>query len=146
MAFAFREKSGSKRDGDRVPLATRIAIAGPDGRLLLDEAVCSNIGLGGLCVRSATVLRPGTDVRVTLRLAGDRTFVCDGTVCWSKITLHPALLGTPKGIPDDGCFGIRFDGASTQDLLPIARLLVAREDARRRGRRLRRLHGLPARA
>ena len=146
MAFAIQEKTGSRRGGDRVPLATRIVITGCDGRPLLEEAVCSNIGLGGLCVRATAALRPGTPVRVELRLAGDRAFACVGTVCWSKITLHPPLLGTPKGIPDDGCFGIRFDAASTQDLLPIARLMVAREDARRRARRIRRLHGLPARA
>ena len=136
----------SKRGGDRVPLCARIVLTAEDGRLLLDGATCTNIGLGGLCVRATAALRPGTPVRVELRLAGDRAFACVGTVCWSKITLHPPLLGTPKGIPDDACFGVRFDGASTQDLLPIARLMVAREDARRRARRRRRLHGLPARA
>jgi hypothetical protein len=146
MAFAIQEKTSSRRGGDRVPLATRIVIAGRDGQPLLGDALCTNIGLGGLCVHATEVLSPGTPVRVEIRLTGDRAFACEGTVCWSKITLHPALLGTPKGIPDDGCFGIRFDGASTQDLLPIARLMVAREDARRRARRMRRLHGLPARA
>ena len=147
MAFAIQEKTSSRRGGDRVPLSTRILIEGRDGSpLLVGHALCTNIGLGGLCVQAAEVLSPGTRVRIGLRLAGDREFTCEGTVCWSKITLHPALLGTPKGIPDDGCFGVRFDGASTQELLPIARLMVAREDARRRGRRIRRLHGLPARA
>ncbi|MBK7947180.1 MAG: PilZ domain-containing protein [Deltaproteobacteria bacterium] len=146
MAFAIQEKTSSRRGGDRVPLAARIAIAGRDGRPLLEAALCTNIGLGGLCVHATEVLAPGTPVRIEIRLTGDRAFACEGTVCWSKITLHPALLGTPKGIPDDGCFGVRFDGASTQDLLPIARLMVAREDARRRARRMRRLHGLPARA
>ncbi|MBY0399380.1 PilZ domain-containing protein [Myxococcota bacterium] len=146
MAFAIQEKTSSRRSGDRVPIASRIAIAGRDGTPLLEEAVCSNTGLGGLCVRAIAVLDPGTPVRVELRLAGERSFVCEGTVCWSKITLHPALLATPKGSPDEACFGIRFDGASTQDLLPIARLLVAREDARRRARRMRRLQGFPARA
>lgn len=146
MAFAIQEKTSSRRGGDRVSLSARIAIAGRDGQPLLDDALCTNIGLGGLCIRATEVLAPGTPVRIEIRLTGDRAFACEGTVCWSKITLHPALLGTPKGIPDDGCFGVRFDGASTQDLLPIARLMVAREDARRRARRMRRLHGLPARA
>lgn len=136
----------SKRGGDRVPVSTRILLTGEDGTPLLDGAVCTNIGLGGVCVRAAQGIDPGTALRLEVRLFGGRSFTCRGHVCWSRVTLHPALLGTPKGMPDDARFGICFDGASTQDLLPIARLLVAREDARRRGRRIRRLHGFPARA
>jgi hypothetical protein len=136
----------SKREGDRVSLSTRILLTGEDGVPLLEGAVCTNIGLGGVCVRAAQGIDPGTALRLELRLFGGRSFTCLGHVCWSRVTLHPALLGTPKGMPDDARFGICFDGASTQDLLPIARLLVAREDARRRARRIRRLHGFPARA
>jgi hypothetical protein len=136
----------SKRGGDRVPLFTRIVLSADDGRLLLDGATCINIGLGGLCVRAAQGLDPGTSLTLELRLVGGRSFRCRGHVCWSRITLHPELLGTPKGTPEDASFGICFDGASTQDLLPIARLMVAREDSRRRARRIRRLHGFPVRA
>jgi len=147
MVQAIHVGKRSRRSGDRMPLHTRIVLSSEDGALLLrGGAVCTNIGLGGLCVRAAEALDPGTAVQVELRLLGGRVFTTRGRVCWSRVTLHPALLGTPKGTPDDACFGIRFDGASTQDLLPIARLMVAREDSRRRTRRIRRLHGLPARA
>jgi hypothetical protein len=129
-----------------VPLQTRISIIGEDGDSLLAEAICTNIGLGGLCVRAEAALSPGTVVHVELRLGGGRPFASQGHVCWSKLTLHPALFGTPRGMPDDACFGICFEGLSTQDLLPIARLMVAREDSRRRAQRIRRFHGLPARA
>ena len=100
---------------------------------------------GSACGRPRASIRARA-LRLELRLFGGRSFTCLGHVCWSRVTLHPALLGTPKGMPDDARFGICFDGASTQDLLPIARLMVAREDARRRARRIRRLHGFPARA
>lgn len=136
----------SKRGGDRVPLCARIVLTAEDGRLLLDGATCTNIGLGGLCVRAAQGIDPGTPLQLELRLFAGRSFQCRGHVCWSRVTLHPALLGTPKGTSEDASFGICFDGASTQDLLPIARLMVAREDSRRRARRIRRLHGFPARA
>ena len=146
MAQAIRGITSSKRGGDRVPLHTRIALIGDDGQPLLDGAICTNIGLGGVCVRAAEGIDPGTRVQIELRLTDGRLFSSQGQVCWSKVTLYPALLTTPKGTPDDAWFGISFDGASTQDLLPIARLMVAREDSRRRARRIRRLHGVPARA
>jgi len=136
----------SKRGGDRISLSTPIRLTGDDGRSLLEGAVCTNIGLGGVCVLAAEALDPGTLVRLELRLVGGRSFSCHGHVCWSRVTLHPALFGTPKGNQDDARFGICFDAASTQDLLPIARLLVAREDSSRRARRLHRLHGFPVRA
>lgn len=146
MAQAIRGIKSSKRGGDRIPLHTRIALRDDTGRPIAAGAMCTNIGLGGVCVRAAAGIDPGTRVRVELRLAGGRLFASEGHVCWSKVTLYPALLTTPKGTADDAWFGISFDGVSTQDLLPIARLLVAREDSRRRARRIRRLHGLPARA
>lgn len=146
MSQAIHTPSASRRAGDRAALFTRIAITDEFGDVLLKEAVCTNIGLGGLCVRAQDVLAPGTLVHFELQLGAGRPFHARGQVCWSRQTLYPALLGTPKGIPDDASFGIRFEGTSTQDLLPIARLLVAREDARRRASRLRRLHGFAARA
>lgn len=146
MQRAIGEDGGSRRGGDRIPLYTRIRVRAEDGSLLVPDAICTNIGLGGLCIRASEALAPGTVVLLELTLASSRPFETPGRVCWSKITLHPALLGTPRGGCDDACFGVRFDGASTQDLLPIARLMVAREDARRRARRIRRLHGLSARA
>jgi PilZ domain len=136
----------SHRNGDRAPLHARIVLTGSDGRRLAPDAVCTNIGLGGLGVRAHEALEPGTTVQVEIRLVGGRLLTSPGHVCWSRITLYPALLGTPKGAPEDASFGICFDGASTQDLLPIARLLVAREESQRRARRIRRLHGLHLRA
>lgn len=146
MAQPIRRSRASRREGDRIPLESRIALTGETGEPLVDDAVCTNIGLGGLCVRATEGLQPGTVVRVELRLAGGRVFTSQGRVCWSRITLYPALLTTPKGAPDDATFGVCFDGASIQDLLPIARLMAAREDSRRRARRIRRIHGVPLRA
>ena len=57
-------------------------------------------------------------------------------------TLRPSLFGTPTGRNDDASFGIAFDNISTEDLLPIARLLSARENERRHARRIRRLRHL----
>jgi hypothetical protein len=104
---------------------------------------CLDIGLGGLGAAAADGIPPGTPVEIELRLPSGRRFRSRGRVAWSKTTLHPALFGTPRGRNDDASFGIAFEEISTQDLLPIARLLAAREDARRRARRIRRLHGLP---
>lgn len=134
------------RNGDRAPLHSRIVLTDAEGRRLAPDAICTNIGLGGLGVRAQAPLDPGTPVKVEIRLVGGRLFSCPGRVCWSRVTLYPALLGTPKGAPEDARFGICFDGASTQDLLPIARLLVAREESQRRARRIRRLHGFALRA
>lgn len=146
MTHARLAREISKRGGDRIPLFSRIRLTMEDGRAVAEGATCTNIGLGGLCVHAAIGIDPGTAVEIEVPLVGDRSFRCRGHVRWSRVTLHPALFGAPKGSPDDASFGICFDGASTQDLLPIARLMVAREDARRRARRIRRLHGLPARA
>lgn len=146
MPLSTLASAPTRRGGERVPLATRIRVTDGAGRLLVEDALCANIGLGGVCIRAPLALDPGSIVRIELVLLGGRTFSCSGHVCWSKQTLHPALLGTPKGTPEDASFGVAFDAVSTQDLLPIARLLVAREDSRRRGRRLRRIHGLHARA
>lgn len=146
MALHDRNPDRSRRGGDRIPLLAQISVRTETGEPLVDGATCTNIGLGGLCVRAADEVRPGTPVRIELRLAGGRRFASHGHVCWSRVTLHPALFGTPRGTPEDACFGIRFDGTSIQDLLPIARLLAARDDERRRATRIRRLHGLPARA
>jgi hypothetical protein len=107
---------------------------------------CLDIGLGGVRGVAARGVAPGTAVEIELRLPSGREFRCRGRVAWSKWTLHPELLGTPRGNDDDASFGIAFDHVSTQDLLPIARLLVARDDERRRVRRIRRLHGLPIHA
>lgn len=146
MHLSTRGTATTRRGGERVPLATRIRVTDRSGRSLLEDALCANIGLGGLCIRASHALETGTIVCIEVGLFGGRSFACTGHVCWSKLTLHPALFGTPKGTAEDATVGIAFDAVSTQDLLPIARLLVAREDARRRARRIRRLHGLPARA
>jgi hypothetical protein len=106
-------------------------------------ARCTDISLGGIHVYAAAGLDPGMRLRLEIRLPSGRVFECLGHVAWSKTTLHPALLGAPMRSDNDGSFGICFDAVSTQDLLPIARLLVARDHERNRARRIRRLHGLP---
>ena len=131
-----------RRSGERVPLHARLQLTTTDGRPVAPLARCTEIGLGGLRVSAAEGPAPGTRVRIELRLPSGRIFRSDGEIAWTKTTLHPSLLGTPTGHDDDACFGIRFTGRSTQDLLPIARLLVAREAERRRARRIRRIHGL----
>jgi hypothetical protein len=47
---------------------------------------------------------------------------------------------------DDALFGIAFDNLDPEALLPIARLIVARQGERRRARRLRRFAELPIHA
>ena len=131
-----------RRGGERVALHARIEITTLDGKPVAPLARCTNIGLGGLRVSAAEGPSTGTRICLELRLPSGRAFRSEGRIAWSKTTLHPPLLGTPIGRDDDASFGIRFDNQSAQDLLPIARLLVARDDERRRARRIRRLHSL----
>lgn len=133
----------SSRGGERIPLHARVRLWTPDGEELASHARCTDIGLGGVHVFAATGLAPGTALRLEILLPSGRAFECAGHVTWSKTTLHPALLGSPDGSENDGSFGICFDAISAQDILPIARLLVARDHERNRARRIRRLHGLP---
>ena len=146
MGNGLRQTTGMRRRGERIPLVTRVEIRTADDVLFDGQACCTNIGLGGLRVTARRGLAPGTRVYASLRLPSGRCFDGEGRVAWLHTTVHPALLGAPRGSRDEACFGIAFDGLSTQHLLPIARLLVAREGERRRARRIRRLHCLPARA
>ena len=133
----------SRRTGERIPLHARARLWTTDGEEVAPLARCTDIGLGGVHVFAAAGLDPGTALRLEIQLPGGRFFECEGHVAWSKTTLHPALFGASDGSDNDGSFGICFDAVSTQALLPIARLLVARDHERNRARRIRRLHGLP---
>ncbi len=145
MSTALRQHPHprSRRGGERIPLHARVRLWTQEGEEVAPLARCTNIGLGGVHVFASAELVPGTPLRLEIRLPSGRAFKCAGHVAWSKTTLHPALLGSPDGADNDGSFGICFDGVSTQALLPIARLLVARDHERNRARRIRRLHGLP---
>jgi hypothetical protein len=142
MAITTRYDCSLGRRGERIPLHASLRITTPDGRPVAPLARCTNIGLGGLRVTAAEGLPPLSIVDVELRLPSGRLFRTRGHVAWLRMTVHPLMLGTPRGRDDDACFGIAFDDTSTQTLLPIARLLVARDDERRRARRIRRVHTL----
>jgi len=117
-----------------------------DGRRAVASARCTDIGLGGVRAAAPEGLRPGTPVRIEFRLPSGRIFASRGHVAWCRQTLHPSLFGAPRGGEDDAIFGIAFDGNSPEDLLPIARLLSARDQEILRARRVRRIHGLPIHA
>ncbi len=134
------------RAGDRLPFHTRLRVSTADGRPAAPMARTTNVGLGGVRVTAASGLVPGTCVHVSFRLPSGRIFACRGHVAWSKQTLHPTLLGSPRGRDDDAIFGIAFDDTTPQDLMPIARLFSSYDHARRRARRIRRIHGLPGHA
>lgn len=131
-----------RRGSERFPLHARLQLTSVDGKPVAPLSRCTDISLSGIRVSAAEGLAPGTMLLLSLELPSGRSFRGAGRVAWLITTLRPALLGTPTGRDDDAIFGIAFDGASTDDLLPIARLLVAREHERRRGRRIRRLHHL----
>jgi hypothetical protein len=143
MRKATRRAPRSTRNGERITWHAPLVLHDAQDHPLALEAETRDIGLGGVRVVAARALAPGTRVRLALRLASGRLFESRGHVAWARTTLHPCLLGSPKGIRDDALFGVAFDGLSTEALLPIARLLVARQDQKRRVRRIQRLHGLP---
>ena len=142
MSRVFRQHRTDSRSSDRIPLHARLFVTTVDGKPVAPLARCTNIGLGGLRVAASEGLPPGTVVQIELRLPTGRIFSSRGHVAWLKETLHPALFGSPRGSDDDACFGIAFESASSEDLLPIARLFAAREQERRRARRIRRVYGL----
>ena len=142
MAITMRYDGRLGQRGERIRLHTTLRLTTPDGKRVAPFARCTNIGLGGLRVTAAQGLPPLSLVDIELRLPSGRLFRTRGHVAWLRLTLHPSVLGTPRGRDDDAVFGIAFDDTSTQTLLPIARLLVARDDERRRASRIRRLHTL----
>ena len=146
MGRALRKHRNDSRRGDRTPLHTRLLVATSDGQPAVASARCTDIGLGGLRAAAAQGLQPGTPVRIEFRLPSGRIFASRGHVAWCHQTLHPSLFGAHRGRDDDAIFGIAFDGTSPEDLLPIARLLSAREQENLRARRIRRIHGLPIHA
>ncbi len=131
-----------KRSGERIPLHAALHITTADGKPAAPLSRSTNIGLGGLCVTAAEGLALDTPVLLAMKLPSGRTFRARGRVAWLMTTLHHSLLSTPTGRDDDAIFGIAFDGTSTSSLLPIARLLAAREAERRRARRIQRIHSL----
>ena len=146
MARVLRRQRMDTRATARLPLHAPLHITTEDGKPAAPLARCTEIGLGGLRVSAAEGLKPGQRVHVALRLPTGRIFEMDGYVAWARQTLHPALFGSPRGMDDDADFGIAFAPDSADDLLPIARLLAAREGERRRARRIRRMRGLPIHA
>lgn len=142
MATPTRQHRKPVRSGERIQLHARLQLTTLDGKPLAPLGCCTNIGLGGLRVTAAEGVPPGTVVQIEVQLPSGRCFRTRGHVIWLITTLHPRLLSTPTGSGDDASFGIAFDDVSTQSLLPIARLLVARDAERRRARRIRRLHNM----
>lgn len=143
MRNAMRPEPPSTRNGERIAWHAPLLFHDAQGRPLALEAETRDIGLGGVRVIAARALAPGTPVRLAVRLPSGRLFESQGHVAWARTTLHSCLLGSPKGRRNDALFGVAFDDLSTEALLPIARLLVARQDQKQRVRRIRRLHGLP---
>lgn len=146
MGTALRRHRSNTRAGDRLRVHAAIQLTTADGKPVAPLARCVEIGLGGLRVVGDEHLAPGTRVHVAVRLSHGIRVEVDGRVAWSRETLHPALFGAPGSRVDDAEFGIAFDAAPTERLLPIARLFAARDGEKRRARRLRRLHGLPIHA
>ena len=146
MARAIRQHRRSPRASERIPLYARLHLTSLDGKPIAPLSRCTNIGIGGLTGCAASGMPPGTRVLVAVQLPSGCIFEARGHVAWAKTTLHPALFGTPRGMDDDALFGIQFDDTSPDDLLPIARLLAAREQQRQRARQIRRLRPVPIRA
>lgn len=132
----------TRRSSERLPMHARVQLTTSDGKPAVPLARCINVSLGGIRVCAAEGLAPRTRVHLDLQLSSGRTFRAEGRIAWLMTTSRPSVLGTPTGKDDDAIFGIAFDGVSTEDLLPIARLLAAREAERNRARRIRRLHRL----
>jgi hypothetical protein len=146
MARAIRQHRRASRASERIPLYAPLQLTSLDGKPIAPLSRCTNIGIGGLRGCAASGMAPGTRVSVAVQLPSGRVFEARGHVAWAKTTLHHALFGTPRGMDDDALFGIQFDDPSPDDLLPIARLLVARDQQRRRARRISRLPALWIRA
>lgn len=125
-----------------MPLFAPLRLTTLEGQSVAPLAYCTNIGMGGLRATAERGLVPGTAIQVAVELPSGRTFKARGVVAWCKTTLHPALFGSTERSDDDAVLGITFASMSMDDLLPIARLLAAREAERQRGRRLRRGSGI----
>jgi hypothetical protein len=146
MSTAFRTQRIETRRSERIRVHASIQLSTTDGVPLAPLARCTEIGLGGVRVRTTRALAPGTSVRLSVRLPRGLRFEIAGRVAWSRQTIHPALFGAPGACDDDAEFGIAFAPTGAEQLLPIARLFAARDSERRRAHRIRRLHGLPIRA
>ena len=146
MGRALRRHRIDTRTTARLPLCARAHLTTEDGKPVAPLARCTEIGLGGLRITAAEGLTPGERVHVALQLPSGHLFEIEGRVAWAKMTLHPALFGSPEGRDDDADLGIAFDGVTDDDLRPIAHLFRARDRELQRARRLRRIHGLPLHA
>lgn len=146
MGRAFRRHRNDPRNSDRVPLHAPLYVTTDDGKPAAPLSRCVEVGLGGLRVTAAEGLPPGTHVHITLRLPSGRWFDAEGRVAWSRQTLHPSIFGSPRGADDDASFGIAFDAAEPDALLPIARLLASRDRERSKALRISRRYGLPIHA
>lgn len=131
-----------RRSCERIPLHARLQVRTEDGKLAAPLARCTNVSLGGIRAIAAEGIAPGTRVHLDLQLPNGRMFHVHGRIAWLLTTLRPSLLSTPTGRDDDAIFGVVFEDASPEDLLPIARLFAAHEAERRRAHRIRRLHTL----
>jgi len=106
------------------------------------HARCVEIGCGGLRCEAQQVLAPGTVVAISIDLETRGPFIAMGHVVWSRMTLRPVLLTTPRRrrsdpFEDDATMGIAFDGLPPDALLPIAALIESRRRAVLPARRIR---------
>ena len=146
MTRALRRGRTETRRCERMRLYAAIQLTTSDGKPAAPLSRCVEIGMGGVRVVAADGLAPGTRVHVALRMPRGARIEIDGHVAWSRQTIHPSLFGSPRGAPDDALLGVAFDVVHDDRLMPIARLLAAREHQRRRARRIRRIYGLPIHA
>jgi len=142
MTSTNRKSLKTIRGEERIALHARLQLTTLDGKPVAPLGRCTNVSLGGLRATAAEGVAPGTALLIELRLPTGRMFRTHGRVAWLKTTVHPSLLSTPKGRDDDAEFGLAFDGISTESLMPIASLFVARHAERRRAHRIRLLHHL----
>ena len=141
MTRAIRQHRSNSRVSERIPLFAMMSLTTLDGKQIAPRSRCTNIGTGGLRGCAALGVTPGTPVLLAVELPNGRIFEGRGRIAWCKTTLHPAIFGSPRGMDDDALFGIAFDDLPPEKLLPVARLLVSRQEQLRRARRIRRRHG-----
>lgn len=146
MIRGLRRRPTETRRCERLHVHAAIQLTTLDGKPAAPLSRCVEIGMGGVRVIAADGLAPGTRVHVSLRMPRGEGIEIDGHVAWSRQTIHPALFGSPRGAEDDALLGIAFDVVPDGRLMPIARLLAARERERSRADRIRRIYGLPIHA
>jgi hypothetical protein len=146
MMRTCRKSLKNERSEERMPLHARVQLTTLDGKPVAPLGRCTNVSLGGIRVTAAQGVAPATPLQIELCLPSGRIFQARGRVAWLKTTLRPSLLGTPTGRDDDADFGLLFEGISTDALVPIANLFIARQAECRRAQRIRRLVHSPIHA